>query len=319
MCQTLGNLADSLLEVIIDRLDVGVFVLNREMEVQLWNKFMNAHSGLPQKAVIGKSILEIFPELPERWFTKKVESVFILKNHAFTSWQQRPYLIKFNHNRPVTGGVEFMYQNCTFIPVKNKGGEVEAVCVTIQNVTDEGIAHRLLEDAMHTLEESSRTDGLTKLLNRSHWEYCLSREFKRHDRHNCSVSLIMFDLDHFKAINDNYGHLAGDEVLRQVSEVTKETVRDTDIVGRYGGEEFGIILTDSDLEAAKRLAERLRKNIENLVIEFEGLTINMTASIGIAEYISEIEKHEQLIDRADQALYHSKQSGRNCSTVYPFE
>ncbi len=319
MRYTLGTLTDTLLETIIDRLDVGVFILNQDMEVQLWNKFMSSHSGKAAKSTIGKGILELFPELPARWFSKKVDSVFILKNHAFTSWQQRPFLIRFSHNRPVTGGVDYMYQNCTFIPIKNTEGEVEAVCVTIQDVTDEGIAQRLLEDAMHTLEESSRTDGLTKLLNRNHWEYCLSREFKRHDRSDCSVSLIMFDLDHFKAINDNYGHLAGDEVLRRVSDTARDTVRDTDIVGRYGGEEFGIILTDSSLVAAEKLAERLRKNIENLDVEFDGLIIKMTASIGIAEYVGEIEKHEQLIDRADQALYHSKDRGRNCATSYPFE
>jgi len=315
----LSKLASNLFETIIDRLDVGVFVINENLEVQSWNKYMSSHSGKSSSEVVDRNILELFPEIPERWFKKKVEGVFILKNHAFTSWRQRPYLLRFPHNRPVTGGVEHMFQNCTLIPIKNDEGEVESICITILDVTDEGIAQTLLEEAMLTLEKSSRTDGLTKLNNRSYWESCLHREFKRHDRHECPVSLIMLDLDHFKPINDNYGHLAGDEVLRRVAEVISETARETDIVGRYGGEEFGIILADSDLEAAKGLAERLRHNIEALVIEFGGMEIRMTASQGVAEYVDEIEKHEQLIDRADQALYQSKGDGRNCWTVYPFE
>ncbi len=304
---------------IIDRLDVGVFILDKEMNVQLWNKFMAAHSGKPVSEVTGNSIFDLFPELPKRWFKKKVDSVFILKNRSFTAWQQRAYLFPFDHNRPVTGGVENMYQNCTFVPLKNASGEVNAICITIQDVTDEGISQKLLQETMRELEASSRTDGLTQLLNRSFWEFCLSRECKRCVRYGCEASLIMFDLDHFKNVNDTYGHLAGDEVLRQVSLALKQTVRETDIVGRYGGEEFGVIVSDSDLKAGEGLAERIRKSIEQLKIVYEGQAIPVTVSLGVAEFQSDMPSHEKLIACADQALYHAKETGRNRWASYPID
>ena len=300
-----------LLTHFIDRLDVGVLILDRDMNVQLWNQFMSANSGRSAEEVVGGNIMDLFPELPQRWFKKKIDSVFILKNRSFTAWQQRPYLFQFSHNRPVTGGLEYMYQNCTFIPLKNSDGEVESVCITLQDVTDEGISQKLLQETMSKLEISSRTDGLTQLLNRSYWQYCLSRECKRSIRYNCKTSLIMFDLDHFKSINDTYGHLAGDEVLRRVSDVLKETVRDTDIAGRYGGEEFGVVVSDSDLKAAEGLAERIRKAIASLKIVYEGQMIPVTVSLGVAEYHKDIPSHEKLIGQADAALYRAKKSGRN--------
>src|SRR5262245_9252746 len=137
---------------------------------------MAANSGRPGSAVIGQNLFEVFAELPERWLRKKIEGVFVLKNRSFTAWEQRPYLFRFNHNRPVTGGVDFMYQNCSFIPVRDENGEVVSVAVTLQDVTDLAIAHRELESARLALEEGNRVDGLTKLFNRSHWESCLLRQ-----------------------------------------------------------------------------------------------------------------------------------------------
>ena len=313
------QISPELLKHSVESLDIGVFILNKDMEVQLWNQFMSTNSGLPSAEVVGKNLLELFPELPQRWFKKKIDGVFILKNRSFTAWKQRPYLFQFHHNRPVTGGVENMYQNCTFIPLKDSAGEVELVCITIQDVTDEGISQKMLEGAMRRLEESSRTDGLTQLLNRSYWESCLARECKRSVRYKSKTSLVMFDLDHFKAINDNYGHLAGDEVLREVSEAIRLTVRDTDVAGRYGGEEFGVVATDTDLVGAKLLAERLRKSIEELDVRYEDQSIPVTVSLGVAEYDESFSSHESLIKFADEALYYSKEHGRNRWASYPLD
>ena len=134
------------LQHVIDRLDIGIFVLNEQLEIEFWNHFMAANSGKPGTAVLGRNLFDVFDELPERWLRKKIESVFILKNRSFTAWEQRPYLFHFKHNRPVTGGVEFMYQNCSFIPVRNEDGNVISVAVTLQDVTDLAIAHREQED-----------------------------------------------------------------------------------------------------------------------------------------------------------------------------
>ena len=128
-----------LLDFIVDRINVGVLILNENMEIQLWNKFMAANSGKNADDVLGKNLFDLFPELPQRWLSKKVSSVFMLKNFAFTSWEQRPYLFQFQHNRPVTGGMEHMCQDLTLMPVKNAAGEVESICIIVFDVTDTAI------------------------------------------------------------------------------------------------------------------------------------------------------------------------------------
>ena len=310
------ELSEAALRDLVDRLDTGVFVLNRELEVLFWNNFMAANSGMPAIEIVGHRLTERFPELPERWLRKKVETVFVLRNRSFTAWEQRPYLLRFHHNRPVTGGVEHMYQNCTFSPCRNAEGEVETVVVTLQDVTDLAMAHRALELAKEQLAQSSRLDGLTGLFNRGYWEHCLAGEFKRSLRSGAPLALIIFDLDHFKVINDTFGHLAGDEVLRGVGERLRAILRETDIAGRYGGEEFGVIATDCEVAGACALAERIRAGMEALSFAYEGQAIRVTVSLGISGNDPAVDDYQKLIARADEALYRSKREGRNRFSAY---
>lgn len=301
---------------IIDRLDIGLFILDAELNIQFWNSFMAANSGRSSEEVIGKNLFELFPELPQAWLRKKIESVFIINNRSFTAWEQRPHLFHFTHNRPVTGGLDLMYQNSTLMPCRNADGKVDRVAVILRDVTDLAMTQRALENAKRELEESSRTDGLTGLFNRTYWEQCLVREIKRSQRTRVPTALIMFDIDHFKNVNDTYGHLAGDEVLRGVAQCLKQIVRDTDFIGRYGGEEFGVIATDSDLQGGSALAERIRAAIEALAVEYEGQLVSVTVSLGVAELDNSVDRPETLIAHADEALYKSKNSGRNRCNVY---
>lgn len=142
-----------LLDFVVDRLEVGIFAVDAEMKVVLWNHFMAMHSGREAAEVIGLNLFECFPELPRVWLEKKIRNVFVLKNYAFTSWEQRPYLFRFQHNRPVTGGVDAMQQSCTFLPVKGQSESVEHVCVTLFDFTDTAIFHRQLTHAITDLEQ----------------------------------------------------------------------------------------------------------------------------------------------------------------------
>jgi len=202
---------------VLANIDVGLVILDKDYNVQLWNSFMQNHSARSPTEVLGKSIFKSFPELPESWFRRKVETVLVLRNSAFTTWEQRPYLFRFNNYRPITGIAEFMYQNSTIIPLKDTTGEVEQICLIVYDVTEVAINRVQLQSANEKLHILSRTDGLTGLLNRKTWEMELSEEFKRFQRHHHQCSLLMFDIDHFKAVNDNFGHPAGDEVIRQTS------------------------------------------------------------------------------------------------------
>ncbi|MCE3252945.1 MAG: diguanylate cyclase [Cellvibrio sp.] len=300
---------------ILQNIDVGLVVMNQDYTVEVWNSFMQNHSGRTPENVLGKSLFEVFPELSEQWFRHKAQSVFILQNTAFTTWEQRPYLFRFPHYRPITGTAEYMYQNSTIIPLVDTKNEVAHICLIIYDVTDTAVNKLAQQQANKQLQNLSRTDHLTGLFNRGYWELRLIQEFKRYDRYEQPSSLIMLDIDHFKKINDKYGHTIGDEAIRGVSRVIKEQVRDLDIAGRYGGEEFGIVLTNTNGDGACVFAERLRRAIEQLTIYTEGHEIKFTVSLGVAELADKTHDHRNWIEKADQALYKSKEGGRNRCTM----
>lgn len=150
-------------------------------------------------------------------------------------------------------------------------------------------------------------DGLSNLLNRRTW-YEISR---RHWTDDKGISFIMLDIDHFKRVNDTYGHDCGDRVIEAVSRVLLDETREQDVVGRLGGEEFGVILPQANLDEAKIIAERIRGKIEETPIVYNGETIRVTASIGVIENSAYISDFNTLVTLGDKNLYHAKEQGRN--------
>ncbi|RJP33650.1 MAG: diguanylate cyclase [Candidatus Omnitrophota bacterium] len=301
---------------IINRINVGIFVIDEKLDIVVWNKFMETNSGKSTAEVYGKNIFECFPELPRMWFERKVKSVFLLKNFAFTSWRQRPYLFRFPHHRPVTGGVDSMRQDCTFLPVLNDRGEVKFICITLIDVTETSIYQTMLNETMLGLEKLSQKDALTGLLNRREFTRQLDREFKRALRYGKELSFALIDLDHFKKVNDTYGHLAGDEILRQVSRLCVNSMRDTDIVARFGGEEFAVLFPEQGEKGAMEAIERFRKQIEKEAMIFETQSISVTISAGVSALNRNTKDANDLIRKADAALYESKKNGRNQTTLF---
>ena len=169
------------------------------------------------------------------------------------------------------------------------------------------------------LHESHRTDtlsdALTRVANRRAFEYELTRRLTEWTRRRTPLSLALFDVDHFKKFNDTYGHRAGDAVLCGVAHRLQETIRETDLVARYGGEEFAVIMPSTSLDMAKDVAERARRAVEQSRFKFEGMTLRLTISVGVAQVLPD-EEGQSLIERADGALYASKQAGRNCAHVH---
>jgi len=155
-------------------------------------------------------------------------------------------------------------------------------------------------------------DGLTGLANRRHLMEQLKQETERAERYQTSLSVIMLDLDKFKSFNDSYGHLMGDELLKAFSAMVKKAVRSTDIAGRYGGEEFCVVLPNTSIKGALVIAERIRSAMEAVRIPLEDgqLPVGRTASIGVAEF-STGDSVEKLLSHADAALYQAKEGGRN--------
>jgi diguanylate cyclase len=268
---------------------------------------------------MGKSIFAVFDELPAEWLKKKINSVLMLGSRSFTTWEQRPFLFKFKNYRPITGVSDYMYQNITFIPLTSLDGTINHTGIIVYDVTDMAVNKLELADANIQLSKLSRTDRLTELYNRGYWEECLVNEHARCLRSHQPSTLLMFDIDHFKKVNDTYGHQAGDEVIRQTARTMLQAVRKTDIAGRYGGEEFGVILVDTNASNALIFAERLRKRIEGLTVQYDTVTIKYTISLGVAEIATTMTDHKRWLEAADQSLYLSKKNGRNQSTVYKLE
>ncbi|MBF0200853.1 MAG: diguanylate cyclase [Desulfamplus sp.] len=305
---------------IVENINIGVTILDEQNRVLFWNSFMARHSGIPSSDLVGKNIFETFSYLPMQWMELKLRSVRLIKNYSFVSWTQKPYLFRFSHSSMMKGeSIEFMHQNCTFIPIKNPATGEIYVCITIQDMTDVVISHMKLKeinDINKTLELMTNHDNLTSLYNRVYVEKQIDFEFNKAKRYGNIFSVIFFDIDRFKDVNDTHGHLAGDEVLKNLAEKIKSQLRSSDIMGRYGGEEFILLLPETNLENASSLSQRLRISIEKMVTSYHDIKIMVTISLGVVQFRPDIKNYLQMIHEADIALYHSKKNGRNAVTQY---
>ena len=183
-----------------------------------------------------------------------------------------------------------------------------------------GVLEQLIAALMYSLRnallykralEKAYIDPLTGLNNRAAFNNTLKQEFDFALRHDSELALLVIDIDKFKAVNDNFGHIAGDIALKSIADVMLDCVRQSDVVFRYGGEEFIIVLRKSDLVGAELLAERLRVAVKNYDCKYDGLKINLSVSIGVST-LRNNDNEMDFIDRADRALYLAKESGRNC-------
>ncbi len=168
-----------------------------------------------------------------------------------------------------------------------------------------------LEAARARAEALAWTDELTGLDNRRAFFHLGRQACRQSARSQRAVSVIMLDIDHFKEINDTYGHSAGDRVLQKVAETLRPLVRDADVLARIGGEEFALLLPETEIAAAEAVAERLRQALESVVIEWEGSALRCTASLGVACCLAGDASLDTLLTEADHALYAAKQQGRN--------
>jgi diguanylate cyclase (GGDEF)-like protein len=182
------------------------------------------------------------------------------------------------------------------------------VAVQLSELLGTAISTSRLVSEMKSLAE---TDALTRMSNHRVFREALEREIGRFERYGGPLSLVMLDIDNFKRVNDEHGHLVGDKVLREVSICIRRTVRESvDIPARYGGEEFAVILPSTGLTGTLTVCERLRSAVENTVVSVDGKELSVTVSIGAAEYRAGITASE-FIDEADKAMYLAKRSGKN--------
>jgi len=181
-----------------------------------------------------------------------------------------------------------------------------------KHVRERDSAEEALRSANQQLGQLSITDSLTGLYNRRHLMEAVEAEHSRSQRYGNTMGLLMIDIDHFKRINDEFGHPCGDMVLQEVAKLLLVNVRSSDLVGRYGGEEMLILLPETDISGALEVGEKLRGVIERHRFNYDGTGVKITASVGVSALQTEIaQSGEELLRRADEALYRAKRSGRN--------
>ena len=212
---------------------------------------------------------------------------------------------------PSRHGTEEWIEIYTY-PIINEEHEVTHVIEYVRNITDRKRADEQRQLFIQELEMLSSVDALTGLLNRRMLYDRLRHEIERVRRYKVDLALMFCDLDYFKEINDTHGHKVGDEVLKMVAGILKKSLRTSDIVGRYGGDEFLIVLPQTSLKGAHDLAERIREAVQEMRYEvYEGQSVGTTMSIGVTYYTGGETDVDALINRIDTALYVSKRAGKN--------
>lgn len=248
--------------------------------------------------IIGKRVIDIVGE----------EKYYQIKEHIDSALQggRRTFESQDTNNGQHT------YYLANFIPHIDDKRCIQGYFVISYDITRQKLNEISLKKKTLELEHLSNTDALTGVHNRRFFSERIEDEIKRTKRYDKKLSLLMLDLDHFKNINDQYGHNTGDKVLTIVSKILKHSLRSIDVVTRYGGEEFSIMLPETDIQSATVVAEKLRHIIEEAHIPIDSKTrIDFTCSIGVAQYSPNIRNSETFIAIADEALYRAKREGRN--------
>ncbi len=289
---------------IFNVLNIGLVVLDKDFKVTYWNRWMELSSGIDKADITGSSIFNYYPDLRTPKFLRSFKSVLKFGNFVFFSQKLHRYLFPF---KPVGHlGLEFenMQQSCIMGALRDENNIIQYIFITIQDVTA-NVAYE------NRLCEMTITDGLTGIYNRRFLETRLKEEFDKNKRNYKPLSLIMFDIDFFKNVNDAYGHRCGDFVLKSVSAIAFSAMREVDVLARYGGEEFSCLLPNTNINGAMVVAERMRRSVMEHKIDFKDYSVSITISLGVAEADKETSSPGELIEKADKALYKAKRSGRN--------
>jgi diguanylate cyclase (GGDEF)-like protein len=268
---------------------------------------------------------ETLLEQSERRILKNPHFNFFLKSETTPESWEKVFSFGQNWFRDDEVAAEIKIKNQTepkikklivaAIPIFSSGPQRIGTLVTLRNVTDES---NVQNERIESINRSN-TDGLTQLCNKVFTTEWLKRQLELARRTQSPLSIMMGDVDHFKKVNDTYGHQAGDHVLQTVARLLQESIRKGDVAGRFGGEEFILIMPHTNQAGALTVAERFRKLIEGVRIEFEGKIIPLTISLGTSTFLAPAEKEtplaedtdKNLISQCDLALYEAKHSGRN--------
>lgn len=296
-------------DTIFNTIDNGIIILDSNLNVLNWNNWLEIRTNIKANEIINKYICEEFPYINEKKLKRKIKSVLVTKNPSYYSVNPHQFLIDIKLNNIVHDIYESMQQDITIVPYGT-----DQVCLYIYDKTSLCETNVKLEIVNTELKDLSNRDPMTHSFNRRFFSEESEKMLSLSRRHNQCLCLLILDIDKFKDINDTYGHSIGDEVIILLAQSLEEYVRTSDIVARFGGEEFVVLLYDTCIKNAYNAANKIRENIEKLSIDFnDQKKLQFTVSIGVAQYDESKDENniEHTIKRADNALYIAKDNGRN--------
>lgn len=282
-------------EAVVETAYDGIITIDESQNIKLINEAAKQIFAIKNEKMIGTPLTSL---IPQKYRKKHIGYVESFKNSLIDS---RPMQSRAAVRGLRRDGLEFPIEvTISKIKVDNK---IEMTAV-IRDISEKS---RLLEELLIASQE----DPLTQLYNRRHFTKSLQAELSRLKRFNRAFVLIMIDIDFFKAFNDDYGHECGDQVLTQIAQLLKLNLRDTDLISRWGGEEFLVLLPETDLEHGLQIAEKLRSKVETENFIYKNQKLNITISLGVKYCTNTKLTIDTYIDYADKALYKAKTQGRN--------
>lgn len=311
----IGDDRDALLGAIVDAMPEPFFVLDRDgryVAVLGGSRSDSYHDG---RALVGRRLHEVMPvEIADR-FLATIHQALDTREVVNYEYELSSDDVDGVDERP--GVPNRLWFDAHIAPLRADAARDDLVVWMIFDITASKLAVERLELQQEELERLARTDALTGLLNRRSFFDEAGRELRWVQRTSEPAAMILLDLDHFKSVNDTWGHAAGDAVLRSVGDVLRTRRRSTDVVARLGGEEFALVVRGADCSAGSQLADRLRREIAALDVAHDGVAIDLTASFGVTEVRPDDQDPEDSIKRADDAMYEAKRTGRNRVVVMP--
>lgn len=289
--------------IIFNTIDNGVIILDKELNVRAWNNWLKLRTGIKEEEILNKNLIEEFPYIKDKKLKRKVLSVLITGNPSFYSVKPHQYLINIKLNNILTHIFPSMQQDVTIVPYDNEKGLVR---VYIYDKTSHC-------ETNYKLEQLSNVDPMTGIYNRRYFKEVSKKIVSLSNRNKQELVILILDIDKFKNINDKYGHTIGDQVIIKFARLLEKNIRNSDVVSRFGGEEFVILLNNINVEKRFLVSKKIQKELSLMNIYNENNEIfNITTSIGISKYdFIEDKTIEDTINRTDKGLYEAKSTGRN--------
>ena len=295
---------DNFYKELLENLYDGVYFVDQERRITYWNKGAERISGYPSERVLGS-------------FCHDNLLQHVTENGVQLCQNGCPLQATMKDGRPREAEIYLRHIEGFRVPVwartspiYGENGEIVGAVEIFSN--NQSLSR--MKRRVHNLEKTVVYDPLTQIGNRKHIEVKINSALQEYQQMRYPFGVLFVDIDHFKSINDTYGHLTGDKVLRAVANTLRHNLRETDTCGRWGGEEFLALVFNIDEEALEGIAEMLRSLVEQTIVMHETKQLNVTISIG-ATLVRNRDTLESLIDRADILMYQSKSKGRNCISI----